>query len=175
MGTRFHTIIPQQITETLKVLRLVHTRIFADFIKIWESAPLSSLMTDKRYRNRCIRTILSIIHSDVTLKSHHRFWSASCPFSQTTSTGLHCIFRARLPCPTTSDTKATIQMSWVVCHHRCYMFRCPRHPVSCRFIAKCIEGERGMISVLIDDGNTFVHQIFVNRFSPTQSHTMIRP
>ena len=46
LGHRCHTVITQQVTEYLKVLWFVDTRILTHFLKVWEGTPLSLFMRD---------------------------------------------------------------------------------------------------------------------------------
>ena len=122
MSATFHSVVSKEIAEYLEVLRFVHTCVFLYLVEVGECTPLTGLMTYERHRDWCVRHVFAIVCSDVLFEIDYRFWSASCPFVQSTGTSLNSKFATWLPCPTATNGEATIEMTIIVFLYLCYMF-----------------------------------------------------
>ena len=85
------------------------------------------------------------------------------------------ILIVRLPLPAVSNGGSCVYTTWIGCFPIIHELADPCHPTTGRFIAASQHAVRSVIPIFLGQCNGFVHQVFVNRLSVTQSRTVVRP
>ena len=159
-----HVVIVQNIPEDFKVLRFVDSGIFTDLIEIREYAPLT-----------CFVWYIRLFHRvDSCTIIRFTFRLRTCP-TKSACAGFHMILIVRLPLPAVSNGGSCVYTTRIGCFPIIHELADPCHPTTGRFIAASQHAVRSVIPIFLGQCNGFVHQVFVNRLSVTQSRTVVRP
>ena len=159
-----HVVIIQYIPKDFKVLGFVYSGIFTYLVEVRECTPLSGFMGNIRLFYR--------INSVTVVRCAFRLRTGP---AESARTGFYMILVMGLPLPAVAYGSSCIYVAWVGCFPIINEFAYPWHPASGRLISTRQHAIRGIVSILLGQGNRFVHQILVDRLAVAQSRTVIRP
>ena len=149
-----HAIVAQQVLENLEVASLVDARVLWYLLEVGEDAPLSHFMSHDRVRVGLLLLVVDWILQQliVVIVAVRR----SLIPVQASCSGLDMIVGPLFPSPATAHAGSAVDAVGVVLPHRLHPVLAVRHPVSGRFVACRHHAKRRMMSVGIDDPQSFV-------------------
>ena len=168
-----HAVVAQQVLEYLEVACLIDARVLRYLLEVGEDTPLSHFMSHDRVRVGLLLLVVDgilqqLIVVVVAVRRSLIPVQASC-------SGLDMIVGPLFPSPATAHAGSAVDAVGVVLPHRLHPVLAIGHPVSGRFVACRHHAERRMMSVGIDDSQSFVQKILVDGHPSAQPHAVVRP